>query len=75
MSPIVIGIDISKKKFDVAFTINEKWHHETFENTLEGFQIFLNFLKDRNIESCHGVIGSHRPMWRRLSKSLVYFWI
>ena len=56
MSIVVVGIDISKKKFDVAFTINQKWQHETFENTLDGFQIFLNFLKDRNIENCHGVM-------------------
>lgn len=56
MSIVVIGIDISKKKFDVAFMINQKWQHETFENTLEGFQIFLKFLKDRDIENCHGVM-------------------
>lgn len=34
----VIGIDISKKTFDVAFLLDGKWQHKVFDNTNKGFK-------------------------------------
>jgi transposase len=57
MNRIIIGIDISKHKFDAAYmTTARKWQRETFENTSEGFKIFVKWLAEKNIEKCHMVM-------------------
>lgn len=57
MNRVIIGIDISKKKFDAAYmTINQQWHQRTFDNTLEGFNVFFNYLEDQKIEKFHAVM-------------------
>ena len=57
MNRIIIGIDISKHKFDAAYmTVERKWQRGTFENTSEGFKIFFKWLATKNIEKCHGVM-------------------
>lgn len=39
MNPLVIGIDISKQKFDCAFSTDGKtWKHKVFDNTPKGFE-------------------------------------
>jgi transposase len=49
----VIGIDISKKKFDICAIDNEKavWH--IFENTLSGFQKFQIWATRKSFDSPH----------------------
>ena len=37
MSQIVIGVDIAKKKFDVASLSEGKYKHKTFTNNEQGF--------------------------------------
>lgn len=46
MSPIVIGVDIAKAKFDVARLAEGKYHHKQFTNTSDGFALFRAWLAD-----------------------------
>jgi transposase len=57
MNKTVIGIDISKHKFDVAYcTSNQKWKDKSFENSLIGFKAFLGWLSDHKIQDMHAVM-------------------
>ena len=38
---ITLGVDIAKKKFDVACLINNKYKHKTFDNNETGFMAFI----------------------------------
>ena len=38
---ITIGVDIAKKKFDVASLINNKYKHKVFDNNESGFIAFV----------------------------------
>ena len=40
----IVGIDISKAKFDVALLIGERARHAAFSNTEAGFEQFLAWL-------------------------------
>lgn len=44
MSQIVIGVDIAKKKFDVASLSEGKYKHKTFTNNEQGFANFVSWL-------------------------------
>ncbi len=45
MNRVIVGIDISKKKFDAAYMIvNQKWQRGTFENAPEGYKDLLKWL-------------------------------
>ena len=57
MNRIIIGIDISKHKFDVAYmAIKQRWQRRTFDNSSEGFKSFIKWLEDKNIKKCHAVM-------------------
>ena len=57
MNRIIIGIDISKNKFDAAYmVVNKKWQRKIFNNSSEGFKIFIKWLEEKNIEKCHAVM-------------------
>lgn len=57
MNRVIIGIDISKRKFDVAYKdVDQKWQRRIFENTPEGFKIFLKFLSEKKVKKCHVVM-------------------
>lgn len=57
MNRIVVGIDISKNKFDAAFMDpSHKWQKKTFENSLAGFKIFLSWLREKQVENFHTVM-------------------
>ncbi len=48
----IIGIDVSKKTFDVAYAVNAvnaKQAHAVFANDLKGFKTFSKWLKDRGV--------------------------
>jgi len=48
----IIGIDVSKKTFDVAYavnTVNAKQAHAVFANDLKGFKTFFKWLKDQDV--------------------------
>jgi transposase len=44
MSQVVIGVDIAKKKFDVASLSDGKYKHKTFTNDEQGFANFVSCL-------------------------------
>jgi transposase len=57
MNRVIIGIDISKHKFDAAYrAVNEKWQQGTFDNSSEGFKTFIKWLAEKKIERCHAVM-------------------
>lgn len=41
----IIGIDISKQTFDVAFLEKDKWHHLVLKNESKGFRALIKLLK------------------------------
>jgi transposase len=49
MHSIIIGLDISKKKFDLALTDGKKWSHRVFANNLKGFDALFLWLQHKNI--------------------------
>jgi len=52
MEPVV-GIDVSKKTFDVALLVGEKPKSGKFKNTPEGFVMFERWLKKEGTEGIH----------------------
>jgi transposase len=57
MKRITIGIDISKNKFDAAYkNKDQKWQDGTFDNTDEGFKVFIKWFGEKDIETCHIVM-------------------
>lgn len=57
MNPVIIGIDISKQKFDCAFSLDGKtWHHKVFDNSIVGFEVFLKELGKHTLSSLHAVM-------------------
>jgi transposase len=51
MSKNVLGIDVSKKDLSVALLINEKFHEKTVENSSQGFQSLMRFIKSKTSEN------------------------
>jgi transposase len=57
MTSVIIGIDISKHKFDVAYmATNQKWQRGIFANNPKGFKALLQWLTDNKIDKCHAVM-------------------
>ena len=53
MEPTIVGIDIAKKKFDVALPLGEKVKSGTFHNTPAGFSMFARWLTRHGVEHIH----------------------
>jgi len=53
MEPTIVGIDIAKKKFDVALPLGEKAKSAAFHNTPAGFAIFARWLTKHGVERAH----------------------
>ena len=49
----VLGIDLAKKKFDVALLNNGKYRSKVFENNPAGFSSLLTWLAKNDIETVH----------------------
>lgn len=63
----VIGIDISKKTFDVAFLNQEdKWQHFEFENSFKGIKLFIKKIKQTD----HCVMEASGPYYMQLAYML-----
>jgi len=70
MSRTVVGIDISKKTFDVSFKNKHgKWTHSNFENTSKGFVQFNEWISQHNIGDIHVVMEASG----RYSEKLSYY--
>ena len=50
MVEAVVGVDIAKKKFDVALFMNGKFKHKTCVNTRQGFEELSQWLKRQGVE-------------------------
>lgn len=50
-----LGIDVSKKKLDLALLVDGKLKHKTCENTHDGFNVMLEWLKRQKVERVHAV--------------------
>jgi transposase len=50
MLEAVVGVDIAKKKFDVALLMNGKFKHKTCLNTRQGFEELSQWLKRQGVE-------------------------
>ena len=50
---IPVGVDIAKKKFDVARLEDGKYRHKVFENAPLGFEAFLTWLSSFGPEPVH----------------------
>lgn len=53
MTECILGVDIAKRKFDVALLINNKLKHKVFTNTKEGFEMLLSWLHQKNVDHVH----------------------
>lgn len=49
MYSITLGVDIAKKKFDVALLIDTKYKHKHFPNDKAGFEAFIQWLLTFNL--------------------------
>jgi transposase len=53
MSEPILGVDIAKRKFDVALVTNGKLKHKVFTNNQEGFEALLAWLQKQNVGHVH----------------------
>jgi transposase len=49
----VVGIDVSKRKLDVALLMNDQYVYKTIDNTLSGFNGLLKWLAQQRAGSVH----------------------
>lgn len=61
----VIGIDISKASFDVAFLDEGKWQHFVFSNDVTGFKLFA-----KRVKYAHCVMEASGPYYLKLAMFL-----
>lgn len=51
MFQITVGVDIAKKKFDVALLMESKYKHKHFSNDNAGFEAFIAWLLTFNLST------------------------
>lgn len=61
MSKDVLGIDVSKKKLDVALIFNSKTLTRKFDNTPNGFKLLAGWLASLHIEQVHTCLEATGP--------------
>jgi transposase len=54
----ILGIDVSKEKFDVALLVGEKYRHKRFSNNPEGFKKLGQWLAEYKVERLHACMES-----------------
>lgn len=67
---VVIGIDVSKHKFDVALLRNEKLRHKSFPNTSAGHEALLVWLRELGVTSAHACLESTNVYGEALAERL-----
>lgn len=53
MTNKILGVDISKKTFDVALLTDKKTTNKKFDNSQKGFDMFIQWLKNKEIDTAH----------------------
>ncbi len=56
MSVSILGIDISKQKFDVSLLVDGKTKHKTCKNSAEGFETLMLWLEKQGIQKVHACV-------------------
>jgi transposase len=67
----ILGIDISKKKFDVALWHENKFRHKVFANTEAGFAQLQEWLNKQLVTKVHGCMEATGTYWEALAEYLV----
>jgi transposase len=65
-----LGIDIAKKKFDVALFRNGKYKHKSFENGPSGFDSLVSWLKQHDVVTLHACLEATGSYGDALAKFL-----
>lgn len=63
----IIGIDIAKKKFDVALLRDGKFKTKVFENSETGFEALAAWLKHNSIEKVHACMEATGVLYEGLA--------
>lgn len=71
MNRPVLGIDVSKAKFDVSLLRDDKSYHHGFPNTPEGFQALQGWLTRRHVDTVHACLEATGPYGDALALFLV----
>jgi len=66
----VLGIDLAKKKFDVALLNNDKCKSKVFENNPAGFSSLLTWLAKNDVQSVHACMEATGTYGEALAKFL-----
>jgi len=66
----ILGIDIAKKKFDVALLRDGKFKTKVFENSETGFEILAAWLKHHSIEKVHACMEATGALYEGLATFL-----
>jgi transposase len=69
----VVGIDVAKRKFDIALLINSKIKNKVFDNTPSGHKAFANWLGERGAipDQTHLCMEATGPYSETLATNLV----
>jgi len=70
MSAAILGIDIAKKKFDVALYTCGKYKHKSVANTQAGFEALSAWLSKNEISKVHACMEATGPFWEALATYL-----
>ena len=66
----VLGIDLAKKKFDVALLNNGKCRSKVFENNPAGFSLLLTWLAKNAVETVHACMEATGTYGEALARFL-----
>lgn len=68
----VVGIDIGKRKFDVALLAGEKVRNKVFDNTAAGHQALLEWFKGKGVQAkdCHVAMEATSLYYEALAQAL-----
>jgi transposase len=67
---VIIGIDVSKHKFDLALLRAGKLRHRSFPNTGTGHEALIDWLKTQNIVAAHACLESTNVYGEALAERL-----
>ncbi|MBI1911284.1 MAG: IS110 family transposase [Deltaproteobacteria bacterium] len=67
-----LGIDVAKKKFDVALLRNGKYKHKSFENKPSGFDSLVTWLKQHDVVLVHACLEATGSYGDALAKFLFH---
>jgi transposase len=70
MAAAILGIDIAKKKFDVALLVDGKYKHKTIANTQPGFEELGAWLSKKDIHEVHACMEATGNFWEALATYL-----